>query len=207
MPGAAIGDLDLEYFKSTYLRHAIAPDELDRNERATEQQLRSLCMLVGQEPTYGAVLAIGRDPRLWIPGAYLQFLRIGGTEITDPILHQRVLEGRLEDILHEIDVLLDINISVRTEVATTHRELRVPDYPIAALQQLVRNAVMHRRYEGTNAPVRLYWYSDRIEISSPGGLYGQVTPENFGTGVADYRNPLVAEIMRNLGYAQRSGLG
>ena len=66
---------------------------------------------------------------------------------------------------------------------------------------------MHRSYEGTNAPVQVYWYSDRVEIRSPGGLYGRVTLENFGTGAVDHRNPLVAEIMHHLGFAQRFGLG
>lgn len=49
---------------------------------------------------------------------------------------------------------------------------------------------MHRSYEGTNAPVRIYWFSDRIEISNPGGPFGQVTHENFDRpGLTDYRTP------------------
>ncbi len=67
---------------------------------------------------------------------------------------------------------------------------------------------MHRSYEGTHAPVRIYWFSDRIEVISPGGLYGHVTPENFGQpGINDYRNPNLAESMRHLGYAQHFGVG
>ena len=67
---------------------------------------------------------------------------------------------------------------------------------------------MHRSYEGTNAPVRIYWYRDRIEIISPGGPYGNVTKKNFGRpGVNDYRNPNLAEAMRHLGYAQHFGVG
>jgi ATP-dependent DNA helicase RecG len=66
---------------------------------------------------------------------------------------------------------------------------------------------MHRVYESTNAPIRVYWYSDRIEIQNPGGLYGKVTPANIGTGATDYRNPLIAEIMHHLGFAQRFGMG
>jgi ATP-dependent DNA helicase RecG len=73
---------------------------------------------------------------------------------------------------------------------------------------LARNAILHRTYEGTNAPVRINWFSDRIEIHSPGGPFGQVTKENFGQpGVTDYRNPHLAEAMRVLGYVQRFGLG
>ena len=67
---------------------------------------------------------------------------------------------------------------------------------------------MHRSYESTNAPVRIYWFSDRIEIQNPGGLFGQVTEENFGIGsITDYRNPNLAAAMRVLGYVQRFGVG
>ena len=67
---------------------------------------------------------------------------------------------------------------------------------------------MHRTYEGTNAPVRIYWFSDRIEIQNPGGPFGQVNRQNFGrSGVTDYRNPHLAEAMKNLGYVQRFGIG
>ncbi len=204
---AAVEHLDLEYFESHYLPQAVAQEVLDDNRRSQGQRLRSLRLLVDERPTWGALLGLGRDPQDWIPGAYVQFLRIDGTEITDPIRSQKVLTGRIEDVLRQLDELLKLNISVRTEVATVSRERRSPDYPVAALQQLARNAVMHRSYEGTNAPVQVYWYSDRVEIRSPGGLYGRVTPENFGTGAVDHRNPLVAEIMHHLGFAQRFGLG
>jgi len=47
-----------------------------------------------------------------------------------------------------------------------------------------------------------------VEIQSPGGPYGQVTRENFGQpGVTDYRNPNVAEVLKNLGYVERFGVG
>jgi ATP-dependent DNA helicase RecG len=67
---------------------------------------------------------------------------------------------------------------------------------------------MHRNYEGTNAPIRVYCFDDRIEIVNPGGPYGTVTRENFGQPhVTDYRNPTIAEVLRNLGFVQRFGFG
>ena len=205
--GAAIEDLDLRTAREHYLANAIAPDVLERNTRPLEHQLRSLRLVREDTPTWGAILAFGEDPQAWVPGAYLQFLRIDGTEVTAPILDQKKLTGRLDDLLRRLDELLDLNISVRTEVAGVVREKRLPDYPNDALRQLAHNAVMHRSYEGTNTPVRIRWFTDRVEIVSPGGLYGRITPENFGTGDTDYRNPLLAEIMNHLGFAQRFGLG
>jgi ATP-dependent DNA helicase RecG len=89
---------------------------------------------------------------------------------------------------------------------TTH--MRATDYPIGALQQIVRNAVMHRSYDGANAPVRVTWYADRIEVLSPGGPYGSVTPETFGQpGFTDYRNPTLAEALKGYGFVERFGQG
>ncbi len=206
-PDTSIKDLDIEHIETHYLPQAVAQEILDDNHRSLDQQLRSLRLLVRDVPTWGALLGFGRDPQGWLPGAYVQFLRINGTEITDPIQDQKKLTGRIADVLRQLEEILKLNISVRTEVATESLEARSPDYPLTALQQLARNAVMHRSYEGTNAPVHIYWYSDRLEIRNPGGLYGQVTQNNFGTGSVDYRNPLVAEIMQHLGYVQRFGLG
>lgn len=88
------------------------------------------------------------------------------------------------------------------------REERTTAYPMDALRQLVRNAHMHRSYEATHSPVRVYWFEDRIEIHNAGGPYGAVTPENFGqSGVTDYRNPNLAEALRALGFVQRFGAG
>jgi ATP-dependent DNA helicase RecG len=110
-------------------------------------------------------------------------------------------------VLRQVDEILTAHISTAAD-SSEGRELRYPDYPILALQELARNAIIHRNYEGTNAPIKIYWYTDRIEIMSPGGPFGQVKVENFGQpNVVDYRNPAIAEAVRNLGYAQRFGLG
>ena len=205
--GVELEDLDMDFLRGHYLPAAVAVDVLDGNRRTIEQQLRSLRLVQAGRPTWGALLAFGRDPQGRMPGAYVQFLRIDGIEITDPIRNRKQLGGRLDDIVRRLDDLLDLNVSVRTGVAGARRESRQPDYPIDALRQLAYNAVMHRSYEGTHTPVRVYWYADRVEIASPGGLYGRMTRESFGTGDTDYRNPLLAEIMHHLGFAQRFGLG
>jgi ATP-dependent DNA helicase RecG len=126
----------------------------------------------------------------------------------DPILDEAAIDGRLGEVLSRIDDKLKAHISVRVNIDVGDTEQRQADYPLAALQQLVRNAVMHRNYEGTNAPIRLTWFNDRIEIVNPGGPYGMVTEANFGQpGMTDYRNPHLAEAMKVLGYVQRFGVG
>ncbi len=159
-------------------------------------------------PTVVGMLTVGKDPCRFLPGAYVQFLRIDGTELSDPVKDQKKVTGRLLDSLRTIDTLINTNVAVQTDILSRPVEQRSPDYPVAAIQQLVRNAVLHRTYESTNAPVRFYWFSDRIEINSPGGPFGHVNRRNFGQpGVTDYRNMHLAEVMGTLGYVQRFGAG
>lgn len=79
------------------------------------------------------------------------------------------------------------------------------NYPVWAIRELAMNAVMHRNYD-TNTPVKFYQYSDRIDIINPGGLYGNATPGNF-PHVNDYRNPIIAEAMKVLGYVNKFNRG
>ena len=204
---ASLADLDQTHIERIYLPKAVAPDELEQNQRTLDDQLVSLRLSTGDRPTKGALIAFGNDPQYWSPGAYVQFLRFDGGTPMAPIKTRAELTGRLDDVLRQLDQLIGINITMRTDITSGPRELSSPDYPAIAIQQLVRNAVMHRSYETSNAPVRFYWYSGRIEIQSPGGLFGNVTPANIGTGETDYRNPLIAEIMYRLGFAQKFGMG
>lgn len=205
---ATLDDLDLDLFRNVYLPNAVAPEVLTANRRQLHQQLSSLRLATpNAQPTNAGILVIGGDARRWIPGAYVQFVRFQGTEITDEIRDQKEIDGALPHLMRRLDEILELNVLTPIEI-TGHTELRRPDYPIEALRQLVRNAVMHRMYDGTHAPVRIYWFSDRIEIHNPGGPFGLVSRENFGSlGVTDYRNPQLAEAMRVLGYVQRFGAG
>jgi ATP-dependent DNA helicase RecG len=177
------------------------------NGRPVDAQLKSLRLLaVDGTPTVASILLFGREPLRWVPGAWVQFVRFDGTRITDAIRNERRLEGPLADVVWRLDAVLEANVSVAVDVLSGDVERRRPDYPLASLKQATRNALMHRSYQGSNAPVRVYWFTDRVEIDSPSGLHGRVTPENFGTGITDYRKPLVAEGMRVLGNIQRFGV-
>lgn len=208
---AGIEDLDLLFFEREYLPAAVSPEVLEQNQHSVEEQLAAVRMASPPpdvHPTAAGLLICGKSPQSWIPGSYVQFVRYEGTEQTDPIVDQKRLDGTIPDILRRLDEVLEANIHVRTEILGSPREVATPDYPLAALQQIARNALMHRDYEGSYAPVRVNWFVDRVEIHSPGGPYGQVSPENFGQpGATDYRNPHIAEALRNLGYVQKFGVG
>ena len=207
---ASMNDLDIALFERIYLPSAVAFDVLEENNRPLEHQLVSLRMLDSLEakvPTVVGILTVGKTPRNFIYGAYVQFLRVNGNELTDPIIDQKEIDDPLPDMLRLIDDLLEINVSIRSTILGNSVEEKRSDYPIEALRQLIRNAILHRSYEANNTPVRITWFDDRIEIYNPGGLFGQVNESNLGRGATDYRNPHIAEALKNLGFVQRFGLG
>ncbi len=208
---AIVGDLNRVAFETDYLPNAVSPEMLAANERSFEERLAACRMIESAEnpvPTVLGCLVLGDRPQDLVPCGYIQFLRIDGKELSDPIVDEKVIDGRLGDLLRRLDEKLEASIRTAVDVTSQALEERRPDYPVAALQQLARNAVMHRTYEATNAPIRISWFNDRIEIVSPGGPFGVVTRENFGMpGIADYRNPNIAEALKVLGFVQRFGVG
>ena len=210
-PGARLADLDLRYFEEEYLPRAVDAAALEQNDRSTIERLASMKMVASADdprPTMCGILILGRHPRDYLPGAYVQFLRIAGTALDSPIVDERLFDGPIGPLIGSLEDKLDSHNRTAVDVTSATLETRASTHAPVALRQLVRNAVMHRSYEGTNSPIHVYWYDDRIEINSPGGAYGEVSAENFGQpGFVAYRNPLVAEAMRVLNLVQRWGSG
>ena len=211
VPTATIGDLDLRRFEEEYLPLAVDAATLRQNDRSVEQRLAAMKMVGSADsptPTIAGLIVLGKNPRDFLPGAYVQFLRIAGSGLSDPVADATLCDGPLMGLIDRLDAKLDAHNRVAVDFTSGPRELRTWTYARGALQQLTLNAIMHRTYEGTNSPVHVYWFDDRIEINSPGGPYGAVTHTNFGSpGLVDYRNPSLAESMRVLGLVQRYGAG
>lgn len=211
VPSAKITDLSKVIFENEYLPAAFAVDVLEENNRSYEERLASCKMILSSEdttPTVIGLLAIGKTPQDFLPGAYIQFLRIDGTELADPVIDEENIGGAFVEMLRRTEEKLKAHNRIAVDIVTepVHR-MKMP-YPSAAIQQILYNAVLHRTYERTNAPVRVYWFNDRIEINSPGGPYGNVTPENFGKpGITDYRNPNIADVLKTFGFIQAFGRG
>ena len=170
IPTSSVSDLNLTQFENEYLPQTFAPEILAANERTLEERLAATKMIVSvneQVATVLGILAFGKSPQDYIPGAYVQFLRIDGNELSDEILDSEDIRGAVPDLLRRLDDKLIAHNRIAVDFTTDVLEQRTEFYPIPALQQITRNAVMHRTYEATNAPVRVSWFNDRIEVLSP----------------------------------------
>lgn len=205
--GSVLDDLSKSLFLIDYRQQAVAPEVIAENNRSLQQQLASLRFFDLRKdcPTHAGVLLFGLDVRNWLPGAYIQFLRIAGDSLAAPVINDRELYGDLLTVLRELDALVDAQLQQYPVAESSLRERNVESYPSVAVRELLMNAVMHRDYAST-APLRITWLDDRLEIQSPGGLYGEASPANFPQQTS-YRNPVVAEALKALGYVNRYGRG
>lgn len=202
-------ELDLRLFRTTYLPAFVASEAVEEHgDRPVEADLAWLRLISpGGAPTNLGLLTIGKDPSAHVPGAYVQFIRYQGLDLDAPVVDQDELRGNLVFTATRLSALLSANLRTRLAVGEgLFQEETLPDYPLEALRETCMNALMHRDYESSNAPVRIAWFDDRIEVTNPGGPFGQVRADNFDR-VNDYRNPGLARAMKALGYVNRFGRG
>ena len=205
---AVLEDINIDLFSNYYLPKAIAPDVLGDDKRGVTEQMSSLRLYdrVYGCPTNAAILLFGNNPQFFFPGAYIQHVQFSGDSNADDIVNQNVFSGNLCTMLPKLDAFVETAvIQKRPSPVSVLQEEIITNYPQWAIRELLMNAVMHRDYRG-NTPTKFYQYSDRLEIINPGGLYGNARPENFPR-VNDYRNPVIAEALKVLGFVNKFNRG
>jgi ATP-dependent DNA helicase RecG len=205
---STLADLSIEYFKFSYLPLAIDEETLQQNGRGIEEQLASLRFfdLKSNCPTNAGLLVFGTNPLHYLHGAYIQYIKFEGTDMLTDVVYEKQFAGAYVNGLRTVDEFIKNNILKERPVkGNTFQEDHLRNYPYWSLRELVMNAIMHRNYD-SNAPIYIYEFSNRIEIINPGGLFGDVNPGNF-PNASDYRNVVIAEAMKQLGYVNRFNYG
>jgi ATP-dependent DNA helicase RecG len=205
---ATLDDLDMNLFQFNYLPKTMPADELRNDKREVKYQLSSLGFydIRFDCPTNAGVLLFAKNLRRFFPGAYVQYVRYKGKTRAGEILMEHEFKENLFTTLQELDTFIKTTIVNRRPIPVSSlREETVVDYPDWATRELLMNAICHRDYS-SNGPIQFYQYDDRIEILNHGGLYGRATIDNFPY-VNDYRNLVIAEAMKVLGYVNRQSRG
>ena len=109
-----------------------------------------------------------------------------------------MLIGPIPDILSEALELVERHMSRAGVIGSDCLRREIPEYPIAAVREAIVNALQHRDYSpaGRGTHVQVNLYSDRLEVLSPGGLYGAATVEFLGKeGVQSTRNEILSRLL------------
>lgn len=175
--------------------------------------LRLLGVLTGEGgeevPTLAGLLALGTYPQQFAPRLNVTFVAFA-TETGEPLADgtryrdSQQIDGPIPEILELAGDALRRNMRRRAVVVGLGREDHW-DYPLEAVREVVVNALMHRDYHSSvrGQPVVMALYPDRLEITSPGGLYGAFSPERLMTEpVTAARNARLAKLLQDVSNTQ-----
>lgn len=170
-----------------------------------------LNILRNGKPILAALLNFGIYPQGYFPQLGITAIIVPGTAIGDTteqdvrFLDNKRIEGSLTAMVKEAIAFCVRNMKVRTVIDRTTGERKdQTEYPIAAIREAVLNAVIHRDYSfyTEGMPIQIDMFTDRMEIHSPGSLYGRMTVDQLGIAKTDIRNPALAVMAESMTEAE-----
>ena len=127
---SVMDDLALGQFDA-YRRESVDSDTVLANKRPVGLHLASLRLYDMDQSrlTHAGVLLFGKNPRFFLPGAYIQYLRLPGTHLTDIPADQAEVSGDLTSVLREMEGRLRLLIQTGMRPVSSLEERLLPDYP------------------------------------------------------------------------------
>lgn len=128
------------------------------------------------------------------------------TNTSSTIIDRHDFDGDILELIEEAEkyALKNIHIGMRLEGL---RRVDVPEIPLKAIREALVNAFCHRDWRDPDF-VQVAVFKDRLEIRSPGKLYGGLTFDEIRQGnVSSRRNPKIAELLRRIHLVEAWGRG
>ena len=165
--------------------------------------------LVKQEnrlhPTHAGILLFGKEPQNWIRGAMITAVRFAGDSMSDKFTRLDI-GGTLPDQIRRAETFLIDHLRKDVSLGKTMAREENFEYPLEAARELVVNAVAHRDYSIAGDEIRLFIFSNHMEVTSPGRLPGPVTISNIKSERFS-RNPAIVQVLSDLRFIERLGYG
>ena len=122
------------------------------------------------------------------------------------ILDRKEFDSDIYSNYENAILYLQKNLKTRYIIKNAGPRKEVLEIPEEVLREAVLNAILHRDYFEKGACIMVEIYSDRVEISNPGGLAAGLKPEDFGKKSLS-RNPLLFGLVHRLGLVEKVGSG
>ena len=156
-------------------------------------------------PTHAGILLFGLDPQRFMRGTRITAVRFAGTTMSDTFTRQDI-GGTLPIQIRRAETFLLDQLRRSVRLGATMERNEQLEYPMEAARELIVNAVSHRDYSVQGDDVRLFIFANRLEVTSPGKLAGQVTLDNI-VDERFSRNPAVVQVLSDMGFIERLGYG
>ncbi|WP_110954641.1 ATP-binding protein [Anaerosinus massiliensis] len=158
-------------------------------------------------PTLAGTMMFCKYPQGYFPQFCMTAVVVPGYEVGEVgsmgerFIDNKRIDGTIPEMLEEAVRFVYKNSAIKTIIdkATGQRQDKM-EYPMDAIREIILNALIHRDYsiQTEGIPIQLLLFKDRLEVKSPGGLYGRFRIDQIGKAQPDTRNPVIATMMEDL---------
>lgn len=202
---ADIGDID-----EAKLKAFIGMRSPNAEFSGVESTLKSLGLIAktneGAKPKNAALLMFGKDPWRFFKQNEIRLSSFAGSDASAPLLDAKSATATIPENIEEALKFIKSNTrSFFLIGGTQHKE--VGEYPERAVREAVINAVAHRDYFSPDA-VQIRLFTNRIELINPGSLPEGISISQLAEGaISIKRNPVIYQLLRDLGYMEGIATG
>lgn len=197
---SSIDELNQDKLQSYYIKLKESKPNL---AQLSLPEILKLQNIITAAPTLIGLMLFGKYPQARFPQLSIIASVVAGDKMGDMtdegvrFLDDKRIEGTIPEMLEGALDFVKRNMRKKVVFDENSKRIDNTEYPILAIREAILNALVHRDYSihTENCPIQILMYSDRIEISNPGGLYGRTTIDQLGKMSLDVRNPYLASAL------------
>lgn len=151
-----------------------------------------------------ALILFGKDPNRFYPNILVKIGRFTGS--AEDLQFQEIEEGNLMQLLKNVPEQLNRKFLTKQIDFQGLQRIEKGEYPVAAIREMLLNALVHRNYMGSAVQLRVY--DHKLTIWNEGNLPEGMDMESLKrTHSSRPRNPVIADVCFKAGYIDSWGRG
>ena len=172
-------------------------EELSAQENGLDVILDNMNLSRNGMLNVAGALLFGKNTNYYLPQFIVKAVSYPGEDIdVENYIDSRDIAGMIPEMFQHSIAFLMMNVRYE-QAGQSVNSIGVPQIPKIVFEELVANALIHRDYF-VSSPIRIFIFSNRIEIISPGHLPNNLTIKNIISGNSNIRNPILASFATKL---------
>ena len=185
----SIADIDLKTFSEYFYRRY--RQSIEETGLSTTRLLENLNLALNERPNLTGMLLFGTHPERFLPAFMVKAAAFPGCDLhTTSYMDSEDIDGKLTEQYQRSLSFIKRNLH-HIQGNKSVNSIGELEIPLDAVEEILVNAFIHRDYFITS-PIKIFIFSNRIEIINPGHLPNHLTLNHIRYGLSNMRNPMLA---------------